>query len=165
MNSEKSYDIVKSDKSVDIIKEPITPEKEDNKVDKVQDSNREPEINIVDLKRRKSSNVFGKDTEMDNIAYPLPKDISHEVPSSPCSLYSVTRAFMKFTMHQFFRDINILGKHNIPKSGPVIFCGNHSNQFMDGCILLAHAQRDVRFMVAAKVSIFIHYSNFLVSSP
>lgn len=57
---------------------------------------------------------------------------------------------MKFSMHQFFRDITVLGRHNIPKRGPLIFCGNHSNQFVDGSILFFTAQRDVRFMVAGK---------------
>jgi len=46
-----------------------------------------------------------------------------------------------------------LGGHNVPKTGPVIFCGNHSNQFIDGslCFVLGYELgRDVRFMVAAK---------------
>ena len=59
-------------------------------------------------------------------------------------------------MHNFFSEIQVLGYENIPATGPVIFCGNHSNQFCDGCILLACAKnRDVRFMVAAKVSVKI----------
>ena len=56
-------------------------------------------------------------------------------------------------MQQFFKDITVLGLHHIPKRGPVIFCGNHNNQFVDGCIVFFTASRDVRFMVAAKVSI------------
>lgn len=63
-------------------------------------------------------------------------------------------------MHQFFEEITVLGLHNIPVKGPVIFCGNHNNQFVDGCILYATTSRDARFMVAAKVSFFI-YQNFL----
>ena len=59
---------------------------------------------------------------------------------------------MRFSMNQFFRDITIVGRHNVPKKGPVIFCGNHNNQFCDGTILLSFAGRDVRFIVAAKVS-------------
>jgi glycerol-3-phosphate O-acyltransferase/dihydroxyacetone phosphate acyltransferase len=76
--------------------------------------------------------------------------VAFEVPSAFCSFYNVTRSFMGFCMNQFFRDITVLGSHNIPKTGPVIFCGNHNNQFMDGCILLKEAIREVRFMVAAK---------------
>jgi len=43
-----------------------------------------------------------------------------------------------------------LGLHNIPKRGPVIFCGNHQNQFVDGSILFSTSNRDARFLVAAK---------------
>jgi glycerol-3-phosphate O-acyltransferase/dihydroxyacetone phosphate acyltransferase len=55
------------------------------------------------------------------------------------SFYNANRVLMNFCMHQFFRDITVLGIPNIPKKGPVIFCGNHGNQFMDGCILLGKA--------------------------
>lgn len=52
----------------------------------------------------------------------------------------------------FFRDITIIGLKNIPERGPVIFCGNHSNQIVDGLLVYATAgqERDVRFMVAGK---------------
>lgn len=66
------------------------------------------------------------------------------------SFYNATRKFMSFTNQIFFRDITVVGLKNVPKKGPVIFCGNHSNQFIDGNILLATAPRDVRFMVAGK---------------
>ena len=65
-------------------------------------------------------------------------------------------------MTLFFRDITILGTHNVPKTGPVIFCGNHANQFSDGHIMLGNAPRNVRFLVAAKVSPFISYFYILV---
>jgi glycerol-3-phosphate O-acyltransferase/dihydroxyacetone phosphate acyltransferase len=68
------------------------------------------------------------------------------------SFYSLVRGFMGMCMQLFFNDITVLGLHNVPKKGPVIFCGNHNNQFIDGCIVLYTAVRDVRFMVAAKVS-------------
>jgi glycerol-3-phosphate O-acyltransferase / dihydroxyacetone phosphate acyltransferase len=79
-----------------------------------------------------------------------PSDVAYEKPAPVLSFYYLTRALMKFCMHAFFRDITVLGTHNIPKKGPVIFCGNHQNQFCDGCILFSHSERDVRFMVAAK---------------
>lgn len=59
---------------------------------------------------------------------------------------------MKFSMQQFFKEIIIIGKENVPKRGPVIFCGNHTNQFVDGSLVFFAAPRDTRFMVAAKVS-------------
>ena len=61
-------------------------------------------------------------------------------------------------MHQFFESITVLGLHNIPKKGPVIFCGNHNNQFVDGSIAFFTSNRDVQFMVAAKVSILTEFN-------
>lgn len=75
-----------------------------------------------------------------------------EPPIGACSFYMCCRNFIGFVMTLFFRDITILGKHNVPKTGPVIFCGNHANQFSDGHIMLGNAPRNVRFLVAAKVS-------------
>ena len=75
-----------------------------------------------------------------------------EAPVSDFSFYMMCRRFVSFLMHLFFKDITVLGKNNVPTTGPVIFCGNHANQFNDGNILLATAPRNVRFMVAASVS-------------
>jgi glycerol-3-phosphate O-acyltransferase / dihydroxyacetone phosphate acyltransferase len=36
--------------------------------------------------------------------------------------------------------VDIVGIDNIPKHGPVIFSGNHSNQFVDGVVVLTTAQ-------------------------
>jgi glycerol-3-phosphate O-acyltransferase/dihydroxyacetone phosphate acyltransferase len=66
-------------------------------------------------------------------------------------MYNFCKIVIRFCLNQFFRDITVLGKHNIPKEGPVIFCGNHQNQFVDGSILFTTATRNVRFLVAAKV--------------
>lgn len=54
-------------------------------------------------------------------------------------------------MNNFFKEITVLGAHNVPKRGPVILCGNHQNQFVDGSIVYFTSPRDVRFMVSAKV--------------
>lgn len=78
----------------------------------------------------------------------MPSNIAYEQPQSLFSLYSATRGFIRFCTHVFFKDITPIGVDNIPKSGPVIFCGNHQNQYMDGCILMTEASRDVRFLVA-----------------
>lgn len=51
--------------------------------------------------------------------------VAYEKPASFCTMYNFLKLFMRFCMNQFFRDITILGLHNIPKKGPVIFCGNH----------------------------------------
>ena len=77
-----------------------------------------------------------------------PEEVAKESKVSMFSLYNLTRQFCSFVSHIYFREISVLGTENIPETGPVIFCGNHSNQFMDGFILLSKAGRDVRFMAA-----------------
>ena len=83
--------------------------------------------------------------------------LAYEKPFPMMSFYNMTKFIMKWSMHQFFRHIIILGQKNVPKRGPVVFCGNHANQFVDGSIVFFATPRDTRFMVAAKVS---HFSLF-----
>jgi hypothetical protein len=117
-----------------------------------QDKMKVPQVmNMVDLQTFRKKDATTKKEE--NKPYPMPVTISSEVSAPFVSIYNSIRMLMNFVVHQIFRDITVLGTHNIPKTGPIIFCGNHQNQFIDGCILYAKAQRDVRFMVAAKVSI------------
>ena len=116
--------------------------------EKPQVEKRKPEIQIVDLKDAKNQNVDSDSESVEEIA--TPSNVAYEKPAGFFTFYNMTRLFMDFVMKQFFREIQVLGKHNIPKRGPVIFCGNHQNQMMDGSILFANATRDVRFMVAAK---------------
>jgi hypothetical protein len=116
-------------------------------------------MRIVDLKGEKvgdedSSQALGenllKEEDGENDPIESPEVLAYENPAPCCSFFNMVRTLMQFIMHSFFRDVQVLGKHNIPKRGPVIFCGNHQNQFVDGCVLYSVAQRDVRFMVAAK---------------
>ena len=44
----------------------------------------------------------------------------------------------------------ILGKENIPKQGPLIYCGNHKS-FLDPAIITATAPQDVRFLAKASL--------------
>lgn len=57
--------------------------------------------------------------------------------------------FFKTITYIFFDDIEIVGQDKIPLEGPVIFVGNHQNQFVDGALLMAHCVREVSFLVAA----------------
>ncbi len=41
-----------------------------------------------------------------------------------------------YTMHLFFRDINVINEHHVPLEGPTIIYGNHNNQFVDGIVTL-----------------------------
>lgn len=71
------------------------------------------------------------------------ENVAYKKPIHWCTFYVFCRNFMKLIMHQFFESITVLGLHNIPKKGPVIFCGNHNNQFVDGSIAFFTSNRDV----------------------
>ena len=43
-----------------------------------------------------------------------------------------------------------IGLENIPAHGPVIFTGNHMNQFVDGAVIVITSPRKVGFLVAEK---------------
>jgi glycerol-3-phosphate O-acyltransferase/dihydroxyacetone phosphate acyltransferase len=46
--------------------------------------------------------------------------------------------------------MEVLGKQNIPAHGPIIFTGNHMNQFVDGAVVLITNPHRVHFLVAEK---------------
>lgn len=52
----------------------------------------------------------------------------------------------------FFRRIDVVGRENVPDTGPVIFAGNHPNALMDGWLLTSQCGRwPLHFMVNAKL--------------
>jgi len=48
----------------------------------------------------------------------------------------------------FFRHIEVSGLENVPRTGPVIFAGNHPNALMDGWLLVAKCGRWPLFFLA-----------------
>jgi glycerol-3-phosphate O-acyltransferase/dihydroxyacetone phosphate acyltransferase len=59
---------------------------------------------------------------------------------------------VKTITNTFFRRIDVVGKQNVPNSGPVIFAGNHPNALMDGWLLTAKCGRwPLHFMANAKL--------------
>lgn len=50
----------------------------------------------------------------------------------------------------FFSSIEVLGKQNIPLHGPIIFSGNHMNQFVDAALILITCPYRVGFLIAEK---------------
>lgn len=84
-----------------------------------------PKINMVDLKEEMKEKGSDDDDPAANQLIETPAYIAYEQPAPLCSFFNGVKIFMKFCMHTFFRDITVLGKHNIPKRGPVILCGNH----------------------------------------
>lgn len=50
----------------------------------------------------------------------------------------------------FFSSMEVLGKENIPEHGPIIFTGNHMNQFVDAAVMVVANPHRVRFLIAEK---------------
>ena len=65
-------------------------------------------------------------------------------------IYFSVKVFLQSIMSIFFSSIEVVGRQNIPEYGPIIFSGNHMNQFVDGAILLVTNPHRVGFLVAAK---------------
>lgn len=65
-------------------------------------------------------------------------------------LYVVARAVLRFLFFVLFR-LEAVGKENVPASGPVILCGNHTSNF-DPPVLGTPLERKVHFM--AKEELF-----------
>eukprot|EP01059_Diplonema_ambulator_P001716 TRINITY_DN11448_c0_g2_i1.p1 TRINITY_DN11448_c0_g2~~TRINITY_DN11448_c0_g2_i1.p1 ORF type:complete len:628 (+),score=133.13 TRINITY_DN11448_c0_g2_i1:997-2880(+) len=58
--------------------------------------------------------------------------------------------YFRMLVFVFYREVDIIGLENVPQEGPVIFCGNHQNQFVDALMLYSTAPRRVSFIMAAK---------------
>ncbi len=67
-------------------------------------------------------------------------------------MYRILQGFLRIVTSVFFRNIAIVGKENVPKSGAVIFAGNHPNSLMDPMLVIAYGGRVVHF--AAKDILF-----------
>lgn len=65
-------------------------------------------------------------------------------------IYYSARVFLHSILSIFFRNIDVVGTENIPQKGPVIFTGNHSNQFVDAMQVLCHGRHKVGFLIAEK---------------
>jgi glycerol-3-phosphate O-acyltransferase / dihydroxyacetone phosphate acyltransferase len=50
----------------------------------------------------------------------------------------------------YFREVTVVGRENIPRTGAVVFYGNHQNQFIDALMMNSHCGRPVRFLMAEK---------------
>lgn len=48
----------------------------------------------------------------------------------PTTSYYVVKWLLGRVVDIFFREIEVVGKENVPAEGPVIFVGNHPNQFV-----------------------------------
>lgn len=66
----------------------------------------------------------------------------------------IVSLFVDFVMwvvvNVYFREVAVVGLEKVPKTGPVVFYGNHQNQFIDAMMMRAHCGRGVRFIIAEK---------------
>eukprot|EP01060_Flectonema_neradi_P005515 TRINITY_DN1367_c8_g1_i1.p1 TRINITY_DN1367_c8_g1~~TRINITY_DN1367_c8_g1_i1.p1 ORF type:complete len:618 (+),score=106.22 TRINITY_DN1367_c8_g1_i1:56-1909(+) len=62
----------------------------------------------------------------------------------------LVRLYFRILLYGYYREIDVIGIENVPLTGPVIFCGNHQNQFVDGVMLYAHCPREPSFIIAKK---------------
>ena len=65
-------------------------------------------------------------------------------------IYFTTKVFFHSILSIFFSDVQVVGRENIPKYGPIIFTSNHANQFMDGLTIMCTCERTISYLVAEK---------------
>ncbi|CAI5734219.1 unnamed protein product [Hyaloperonospora brassicae] len=65
-------------------------------------------------------------------------------------VYRSTRVFLNSILSISFKSVDLIGLDNVPTEGPVIFTGNHANQFVDGLVVMMTSPRKVGFMIAEK---------------
>jgi glycerol-3-phosphate O-acyltransferase/dihydroxyacetone phosphate acyltransferase len=90
--------------------------------------------------------------------WPNHKDRLRKVPIREVTLTALQKYIalplvdflMWFLTTIFFREVAVVGKENIPESGPVVFYANHQNQFIDAMVLRATTGRNCRFIIAEK---------------
>ncbi len=61
-----------------------------------------------------------------------------------CLLYRILRPIVCFLFKAIYRP-NIIGKENIPKTGRIVICGNHTNM-MDIPLLFCSTKRTIHFL-------------------
>ena len=63
-------------------------------------------------------------------------------------MYFSVKVFMHSLLSIFFSSVEVLGRQNVPEHGPVIFTGNHMNQFVDAAVIVVATALPVGFLVA-----------------
>jgi glycerol-3-phosphate O-acyltransferase/dihydroxyacetone phosphate acyltransferase len=64
-------------------------------------------------------------------------------------IYSFVKNICKAAITIYFKKVYVIGIENIPEKGPLIICGNHSNQFIDPMMILTYCTRAINFTMAA----------------
>ena len=83
-------------------------------------------------------------------------------------LYFIIRNIAELMIYSFFKEIHIIGEENLPKEGPVILCGTHNSQYVDGMMLILTSNRPVNFLIAEKSTrhkLLKHFVRFMNVVP
>ena len=65
-------------------------------------------------------------------------------------IYFSIRIFFRVILSTVFSKIEIVGIENVPRKGPVIFTGNHANQFVDALQVICANPFKLSFLIAEK---------------
>jgi len=63
-------------------------------------------------------------------------------------LFFGVKVFFHSIISIFFKEVQVVGRHNIPRYGPVIFTTNHANQFLDAVMVLCTCQHKISYLIA-----------------
>ena len=66
--------------------------------------------------------------------------------------YRILAWFLRVVTRVFFRQIEVVGLEHVPRTGPVLFAGNHPNSLIDPILIITTCGRKVHF--AAKDTLF-----------
>lgn len=66
--------------------------------------------------------------------------------------YRILAWFLRVVTRVFFRQVEVVGLEHVPRTGPVLFAGNHPNSLIDPILIITTCGRKVHF--AAKDALF-----------
>jgi 1-acyl-sn-glycerol-3-phosphate acyltransferase len=66
--------------------------------------------------------------------------------------YRILCWFLRVVTRVFFRQVEVVGLEHVPRTGPVLFAGNHPNSLIDPILIITTCGRNVHF--AAKDALF-----------
>lgn len=69
----------------------------------------------------------------------------------PGLFYLFLKLYLPLIFRLYYRRFRIIGKENVPRSGPLIFAINHQNAFMDAIVVAASSVRNPWFLTRASV--------------
>lgn len=82
--------------------------------------------------------------------------------------YILLKPLVRLSLYSYFRNITVLGKQNIPKTGPAIIVANHPSAFLDPLLIAVLNSNELHYIAGAewigkgiKAFIFKQYFNMI----